>query len=1075
MRVLKSRLLRPVFGVDRQWRTRSTSTLQLATTDTNELEIEHPSQLHNMPAAGHPQAIRTTASLGSATGRMAVPVRMVVFAGQRVTDIPRRLAAAKRRHGTWIRLASELWAYQRRIGLRCFIGRLTRPSEHGATNGQSDPIGQRIAEQLQLLAKRFGPAAAEAPKISSGPLISLLMPTYKTPLGLLRHAIESVMRQTYQNWELCVADDGSGEVELELELRRFAERESRIKLVVLPANGGISAATNAALKLATGKYVGLLDHDDEITYDALEKVAAAVVADPQIDVLYSDECKISAQGAPLVLFPKPDWSPLLMLSCMYIGHLTIYERELIITLGGFRSNYDLSQDYDLALRATERARKIGHVAEVIYGWRAIATSGASGGKPQARIGNIAALQDAARRRGWDATALALPACNHLQWAGPTRRLLVSIIVPSDNLDNILAVLRSLEQGTAYPNWEAIVVTNSGIVETVRDQSWQHPVRFVRFDEAFNFSRKCNVGARDAGGQTLIFLNDDIRVAKPDWLDRMLEVLRLDGIGAVGPKMIYENGTIQHAGMVTGVRGLVGTAFHALPQDTAAHYNFAQSIREVSLLCGACLAVSATLFEQVGGFDEVNTPIYHSDVDLCFRIRDQGFDLAYTPHATLIHIGHMSLAANDARVRDAKRVIKDKANIFLLRRWADKVAADPYYTKSMREILYHDSPEYFEIFPAAHQPSGGRDVLLLTHDLTESGAPRVLLEMAKALVATGHFVVAASPLDGEIRAAFQAAGVTVIVDERVLTGASSVRDFGKDFDLVIANTAATWADVLRLSDVVDVFWYIHEISLLHELADRHPNFSRALQRASRVWAGSKLAADQLASLGRKSLVLEYGIPECLPSLPKNRTNSADRPLRLSVFASYEPRKGQDLLAEAFAGLKSGLNADCRLSLYGRVLDPNFHRKLQRNVENDGRIFVHENLSHAEYFNALFESDLVIVPSRDDTLPLVSLNALSAGIPLVCTRTTGTSAYIEDGVSGFIAHEASVAGLRDALERALSAKDRWPDIAASGRTVFDHHFSSERFAERFSDEVAETLAPDARQNHCVKASQSRSVTA
>jgi glycosyltransferase involved in cell wall biosynthesis len=232
---------------------------------------------------------------------------------------------------------------------------------------------------------------------------------------------------------------------------------------------------------------------------------------------------------------------------------------------------------------------------------------------------------------------------------------------------------------------------------------------------------------------------------------------------------------------------------------------------------------------------------------------------------------------------------------------------------------------------------------------------------------------------------------------------------------------------------------------------------------------------LARLGRQSLVLEYGIPECLPAAPKHRTNSAGGSFRLSVFASYELRKGQDLLAEAFAGLDPEMRKDCRLFLHGRVLDPIFHRKLKRAFQNDGQIFVGENLSHAEYFGALFESDLVIVPSRDDTLPLVSLNALSAGIPLLCTRTTGTSAYIQDGVSGFIAHTASASGLREALERALSAKDRWPDIAAAGKAVFHHHFSAKRFAERFSDEIADIMAADTRQDDCLEASQSRSVTA
>ena len=445
-----------------------------------------------------------------------------------------------------------------------------------------------------------------------------------------------------------------------------------MKLAVSRANGGIAAASNQALAMATGAYVALLDHDDMLAANALERVAAALAGGAVPDLVYSDECMIDEDDLPSRLFTKPDWSPMLLTSFMYTGHLSVYRTELVREVGGFRSEFDFSQDYDLALRIAELAPKVVHLREVLYGWRTIAQSASSGGKPGARTGNIAALQSALDRRGWAGQAVALPTSNRMlrQLTPPP---LVSIVVPSDDPAHIRQTAMSIAAHTTYDNFEIVVVARDAVIAECKRALRSRAVRFVPFNAAFNFSAKCNAGAEAARGEYLVFYNDDVRVMTPSWVEALLEAASLPGVGAVAPKLLYEDGTIQHAGMVAGTRRLLTTAFHCFPHGSPAHFNMAQSLREVTLLAGACLAMRRSVFREIGGFDAVYTPTAHSDVDLCLRLREAGYRCLYTPHAELTHIGHAALGAAE---RD-RAFRPDKADIRIMRRFGHLLEDDPF--------------------------------------------------------------------------------------------------------------------------------------------------------------------------------------------------------------------------------------------------------------------------------------------------------------------------------------------------------------------------------------------------------------
>ncbi|MBF5012911.1 glycosyltransferase [Burkholderia pseudomultivorans] len=986
----------------------------------------------------------------STSWRFGAPVRVIGTQLMHRSGAVKRVMNAKRVAGGWAPLLRIVRRTLREQGWRGVQQRARQFDGDRVGLPRPNALQERMTHTLSDIAVRFGPVPVNrlVTESSDGPTISLLMPVYRTPLDALRQAIVSVMQQTYQRWELCIVDDASNDSQLLDVLNEFARKDTRIKVKIADANGGISAATNQAYSMATGDFIALFDHDDLLTHDALSEVVAAIASNPTADLFYSDECKVDPHGSPLEVLSKPDWSPLLMNSSMYIGHLSVYRRSLMERVGGFRSEFDFSQDYDFALRAMELTNQVVHIPKVLYGWRMIAASGAAGGKPYARISNVNALQSAADRRNMKAKAIPLPTANYLEWDEAAINGFVSIVIPSDNANNIKESIESIVSETDYQNWEVLVVTNSAIVDRLSSERADKRIRYIRYDKPFNFSDKCNVGAAAASGDFLIFYNDDVRVITRKWIQRILELLQQKGVGAVAPKMLYEDGTIQHAGMVTGVRRLVGTAFHCLDSQTTLHYNLAQSIREVSVLCGACIAVKKQVFDEIDGFDAVNAAISHSDVDLCFKIRDRGLTCVYTPYAELTHIGHVSIAETEKAQQKAARPFKqDKADINMLRRWPWFIADDPYFTKPMREQLFHDSPEKFQIF-APREPArqGGRDILLLAHDLTMSGAPRLLFEMAIFLKHCGHFVVVATPADGAYRKPLVEHGIPVICDELVLTGSDHLFDLAKNFDVVIGNTVLCWKDIDRLAGYTKTYLYSHESQIVSDHFAGLPGFGAAIKSATGVIAASTRAASHLRRFRDKIDILPgYGADD----LPWKKYDApiADAVISVTLIGSKESRKGQDIAVEALRMLSSRYRKHkVVLRLYGRNHESAFVARLEKLVADMPDVELGPELPHDAYIEALRASDIVLSAARDDTLPLVSLDALALGRIMVCTRETGTSDFLEEGVSGFVATQASPEAVAAGLERALDRIADWPAIGAKARSVFEENFTKHSFHQR-----------------------------
>lgn len=521
-------------------------------------------------------------------------------------------------------------------------------------------------------------------QFQENPLVSILVPVFRTPPDILKRAIESVTKQSYINWELCIADDRSQSPEIQELLTEYAARDSRIRVNFLSVNGGISHASNAALEMARGDFVALLDHDDELAQDALYHVVEAINLQSDVDFLYSDEDKIDEHGRRYDPFFKPDWSPDLLLSENYICHLLVVRRSLLVQAGGFRSAFDGSQDYDVVLRLTGKNARILHIPRVLYHWRSLPESTASSSD---RKGFAAPAAQRAIQAELDQRSIAaevVPGSFAGRWRVRyrfTENPMVSIIIPSGGKTEPLRNnLTSLFGKTEYQNYEVVVIDNSreSDIQKMVDR-WPNPTQPLRYidwrNRPFNYSVINNEAARHCQSPILLFLNDDTTVINPGWLQALVELAARPEVGAVGAKLLYPSGNIQHAGVVMGLFDNCGHAFKGMPGDQQHYFDLPDVIRNVSAVTGACLMTRSEVFHSVGGFDEQTFAVAFNDIDLCLKIGRKGYRVLYTPHALLYH--------HEAFSKTVKDLMPHPDEVAAMRvKWKDIIEADPFYSPNL---------------------------------------------------------------------------------------------------------------------------------------------------------------------------------------------------------------------------------------------------------------------------------------------------------------------------------------------------------------------------------------------------------
>ena len=522
------------------------------------------------------------------------------------------------------------------------------------------------------------------------PLFSIIMPVYNAPVIFLKKAIESLRNQAYKKWELCIADDKSTHDDVRKLLQEYQLKDKRIKIVFRKINGHISNASNSALALATGDFIVLLDQDDELPAHCLFMVATALNKNKNLGIIYSDEDKIDEKGNRFDPYFKTDWNKELFYGQNMINHLGVYNHSLIKKIGGFREGYEGSQDYDLALRCIEHLKpeQIYHIPHVLYHWRAIkgSTAISVSNKSYAVSAGLRALQDHFKRTAQSA----IPMENvhnsiRVKWPLPKKLPLVSIIIPTKDKVSVLSTcIKSLLQNTIYTNFEVLIIDNNSEESVTHDyykkiQLENKHIKVFAFNSAFNFSAMNNFGVKHSKGEVLVLLNNDTEVINDDWLNEMVSHCLRSEVGAVGAKLYYPNGHIQHAGVFLFEDSPGVHIYLNREKNDPGYFNKLNLVQNYTAVTAACLAVKKSVFIKAGGLDEENLKVAYNDVDFCLKLVTMGYKNVWTPFAQLKHYESLSRGSDMDEV-NLPRFKKEQSH--MLQKWDSLMKNDPFFNHNL---------------------------------------------------------------------------------------------------------------------------------------------------------------------------------------------------------------------------------------------------------------------------------------------------------------------------------------------------------------------------------------------------------
>lgn len=577
-------------------------------------------------------------------------------------------------------LIKKGFRYLKHFGLKAFWVRLQERMEpeevpYGPWYESYKPSEQELERQRK--------------KVWTDPVkISVIVPAFRTPELFLCQMIDSLLAQTYPYWELCIANASPEDQIMAEVLKKYTDMDQRIKVKDLEKNAGISENTNEALAMAAGEYVGLLDHDDLLAPNALYEVAQAVGQDPKIDVLYTDEDKVSMDlGEHFQPNLKSDFNLDLLRSNNYICHFFVAKRSLIDQVGGFRPEYNGAQDYDFIFRCTDQAEKICHIPEILYHWRTHEASTADNpmSKMYAYEAGKRAIEEHLKRHGQTADVELKKTLGFYRVTYPVQgEPLVSIIIPNkDEKESLKLCLDSIKKKTTYVNYEILIVENNSTTPEIfayyKELEQDKRIHVITWDGPFNYSAINNFGVKHARGELLLFLNNDVEVLSERWLEEMIANTQRPEVGITGVKLLYPDGTVQHAGTVIGMGGVAGHMLVGLKEDRSGYLNKAVTQMNYSAVTAACMMMKRCVFESLGGFEE-QLAVAFNDVDLCLRTVAEGHLVVYNPYVELRHYESKSRGAEDSE----EKIRRFQGEIeFMRTRWEKLLKqGDPYYNKNL---------------------------------------------------------------------------------------------------------------------------------------------------------------------------------------------------------------------------------------------------------------------------------------------------------------------------------------------------------------------------------------------------------
>ncbi|MFY7806874.1 MAG: glycosyltransferase [Limnoraphis robusta] len=937
---------------------------------------------------------------------------------------------------------------------------------------------QRSLDHLQTRLQTY--SAEKLPKIS------VVMPVYNPPIEFLEKAIQSVINQVYSNWELCIADDCSTNPQIALTLNKFSQEDERIRVIFRPENGNISRATNSAAVLATGEFILLLDHDDELTPNALGEIAIYLAEHPETDVLYTDDDKIDTEGKRFAPQFKPDWSPELLLSYMYMSHALVLRRKLFEEVSGMRLGFEGSQDYDLALRITENTRHIAHLPLVLYHWRTAPGSTAISGaaKPASFEAGRQAVQDALDRREIESNVY------QPEWAikqslgifshqfpdnGPS----VTVIIPTKNQLKLLqACLKSLLEKTTYQNYEVLIIDNeSDDPKTLEYFDWishaetQPKISILKVANSngkFSFAAINNRAVEQVKTDYVLFLNNDTEILSPRWLSQMMGYIQLEKVGAVGARLIFPDDHIQHAGIIHGLHHkLAGHAFKLSHRDYFGYLAYSKVLRNYSAVTAACLLTPRQLFLDLGGFDEQNFAVAYNDADYGYRLTENNYRCVYCAEAELLH--------KEGTSRGFKDDPKEVANF--RQKYADKI--DPYYSHhlSLANEWFHVQPRRFNI--QTSQVKIKPRVLMCSNALEYTGAPLHQYEIAVQLAAQDKIEpVIFCVNDGPLREAYEQKGIPVIVQDHPLINIYqreqydlALTDFAEQlqlncYDVVYANTLENFfmVDCAQKMGVPSV-WNVHESEAWQtyfngfggEIAARALECFRYPYRIIFVADATRNTYLPLNS-HHNFTVIHNGMDVERFKLVAEQWNRQDAREALQIKASEVfilllgtvcERKGQKDLVKALALLPPEYYNRIRCFIVGdrpsvystqlttlvKQLPPILQSKIS---------IVPETPETPKYYQA---ADIFVCTSRIESYPRVILEAMAYNLPIITTPVFGISEQVKPGVNGLFYTPDKPEELAENLIKLLDNESERQHLADNAKYVLASLNSFEEMTQEY----------------------------
>lgn len=909
------------------------------------------------------------------------------------------------------------------------------------------------------------------------PLLSVVMPVHNPPLEFLNQAIGSVLDQAYENWELCLADDGNTDPLVKSTLKRWTDQDPRIRMVIREENGNISRATNSGAELARGEYLVLLDQDDEITPDALAEVGLYLAANPGTDILYSDDDKIDLNGRRYDPQFKPDWSPELLLSYMYFSHLFVIRRRLFLDLQGMRVGFEGSQDYDLALRASENTKRVGHIPKILYHWRALPTSTASSAsaKPKSLDAGRRAVQDAFDRRGIQGEVFqpdwAVKAnCGIFSHRFPDEGPRVAIIIPTRN--NVAVLKTGVEsiKKTTYRNYEVVIVDNESDDPSTLDYLSGTSHRVLRVgnpEKVFSFAAINNRAVEQLNADYVLFLNNDTEVITPEWLTQMVGYLKMPGVGAVGGRLLLPDGRIQHAGVVGGYyNGMVGPAFKLLSSHDNGYLSYTRVTRNYSAVTAACMLTPRALFLELGGFDEKHFGVAYNDVDYCQRLLAAGYRVVYSPGAELVH--HEGYSRGLIGNPNESASYRKKYGRMI----------DPYYNPNLS--LEH---ERFTINAGTIAPQSLKPirVLMCAFNLNWEGAPYCQYEIATKLKEKGIIdPVIFSPTDGPLRQMYEAHEIQVEVREHPLTGvvdssvyqrriaefARQIKDW--NIELVYGITVLTFyaIEAARYLDLPSIWnpresepWQTYFDFLPREIAHRalgcfgYPYKVVFDSNAAReVWQPLNSHHNFMTihnGLDRERL--DAALRQRPRDIARRKLKVSSEELAVLQVGTVCERKGQIDLVEALGRLDDRRAKRIRCLIVGDR--PSAYsdrlRKAVRSLPFSRRSrikIIPETSDLALYYAA---ADIFVCCSRVESFPRVILEAMVARLPIITTPVFGIAEQVQDNISALFYPPGDTRALAEAITRLLDDATLRQALAANTEPALNSLTDFDSMIDEYGD--------------------------